>query len=298
MGSYYSIEGIAFLGKRLFITTDIGLLEVQNFDVKYFYQWNDINNNVLSGPWIDPLNNTIWFQRSIGDKNLIRLDSSDGWHLVPLPLPPNGYYSRGDFLRSFSGIGSDFFNFHLIGAGNVWKRVTDNWIIKSSPPTKESDGVVGYAKDGNRDVYIVRLRPCVTLPCTYTVYSYESSHWLRLSPIVLPVGNIEQVITASNGIFIRGGNGELLQIKNNMVVELDTPAYCESIAQTTKGKLIATFRRTGIYILDGVFIKVLDIPKDNHWIYLAENNGNIAFAATDALWIFDGKYSTQIILPK
>ena len=88
---------------------------------------------------------------------------------------------------------------------------------------------------------------------------------------------------------------------------METPGFCEAMARTTEGKLIASFRGTGIFELDGSWNKLFEDPYEGsggeHWAYLAEHDGSVSFATaakghrksgpgnerhykgTDALWI-------------
>jgi hypothetical protein len=71
----------------------------------------------------------------VHDGALLRLDET-GWHLNALPVPPNGYYSRGDMLEGFRG-SSDASGFRLIGGGYVWVwNPPARWVLETSPSAR------------------------------------------------------------------------------------------------------------------------------------------------------------------
>ena len=275
----FGISGLAFLDSQLFVSTNVGLLEVSGRNVRHLYQWYE-DDNVVSGPWYDELRAGIWIQRA-RDGRFVCLDRK-GWHRIDLPRPPDGYFSRGDFLNGFEGVG-DTTDFRLVGAGYVWKWTnTSAWAIAPSPPAEEFSGTVRCARVKERTLYVVRVGACAIPPCVYKAYWQDSGQWR--TPLLLPVGSVEEVVNASGAIFIRGDKEKLLRVDDDTVRVLSVPGPCESITHTSGGRLLASFRGAGIFMLESDWTKLFDEPyastEGEHRAYLAENNGLVAFATT------------------
>jgi hypothetical protein len=121
-------------------------------------------------------------------------------------------------------------------------------------------------------------------------------------------------------VFVRGEKGDLLRVEQNKVTPVEIPAPCEAISSTSQGKLIASFRGAGIFVLEKTWIKLFDYPypdsEGEHRAYLAENNGIVAFATaavpqlkrknnkeewyytgTDALWVSEGDRLVRVNIP-
>jgi hypothetical protein len=275
----FSISGLAFLDTRLFVSTNIGLLEVRALHAKHLYVWYE-KFNVTSGPWSDQLRGAVWAYRN-EDGFFVRLDR-DGWHRVALPKPPERYYTRADFLEGFSAVG-DATEFRLVGAGHVWELSNaDEWSIYPSPPAEKYSRTVGFAEIEGRYLYVVRQGFCHLEPCNYAAYWRESEKWL--APIPFSSGRVKQVVSTSNGAFVRTAGGELLRIANNTVTVQNAPGLCEAISRASSGKLLASFRGVGVFVLEGSWVKLFDPPypssEGEHWAYLAEDNGTVALATT------------------
>jgi hypothetical protein len=120
-------------------------------------------------------------------------------------------------------------------------------------------------------------------------------------------------------VFVRGEKGDLLRVGQNKVTPVEIPAPCEAINSTSQGKLIASFRGAGIFILEKSWVKLLDYPypksEGEHRAYLAESNGMVAFATTavpqlrlkehkeewyytgtDALWVSESNQFVRVNL--
>lgn len=128
---------------------------------------------VVEGPWVDEPSGSLWILRD-RDESLLTLDRA-GWHVVALPDPPKGYFSRGDALAGFRGV-SDASGFRLVG-GFAWKRKTGNsgWAQESAPPLPQYGGIEGIAFSGPDEVVIARLGTSQTDP------NYTSSNPLQIT---------------------------------------------------------------------------------------------------------------------
>ena len=132
-------------------------------------------------------------------------------------------------------------------------------------------------------MYLTGQAPCASsLGCRYFAHWGEASGWGL--PVALPaLGTFVYVASTGSAIYARGEHGMLYRLEPGGAVEIATPAPCEAIAATTSGKLLASFRDAGIHALDGTsWIKLFDAPyapfEGEHWAYLAELDGRVAFA--------------------
>jgi hypothetical protein len=313
--AHFEFSGLAFYNNYLYVTTNAGLIELRGGKPHTLYTWYD-RFNVISGPWKDINRNSLWLLRE-DDGYLVRLDDS-GWHLMKLPMPPKGYHSRGDILEGVTCF-SDSKYFRLVTAGHIW-RLTESgeWQIEPQPPAVKYSGTVGFASLGRGNLYIVRIDLCPLPPCEYGAYWYESESWGP--PLPLQIYRFRGVIVTSEGVFVRGEKGDLLRVEQNKVTPVEIPAPCEAISSTSQGKLIASFRGAGIFVLEKTWIKLFDYPypdsEGEHRAYLAENNGIVAFATaavpqlkrknnkeewyytgTDALWVSEGDRLVRVNIP-
>ena len=76
----------------------------------------------------------------------------------------------------------------------------------------------------------------------------------------------------------------ILRVTPSEMTRLDAPDGCEVIAATTTGSLLASFRNAGVYEYKEGWHKRFPSPysstEPEHWAYLAESDGQIAFAIT------------------
>jgi hypothetical protein len=288
--AHFAFSGVAFYGGRLYVTTNIGLIELQGTTLTSLHTWYS-NDDVVEGPWVDKTSNSLWIQRA-HDGALLRLDGT-GWHLIALPTPPKGYYSRGDVLEGFRGA-SDTSGFRLNGGGYVWVwNPPDHWILETSPSVPESSTPVGVGFSHGREIQVMRLGTCLSpmRPCNYAFYSRDGDGWSAGRN--LPVWQVRQVLGTGDGVFARSEKGELVRLDDNGAVVLETPGKCEAIAVTSAGKLMASFVGAGVFTLtqEG-WTKALDYPygssEGEHWADLAEETGVVAYATSSMTIYFSG----------
>src|SRR5262249_49064298 len=152
--AHFSLSGLAFDGDRLFVTTNIGLIELQGTAIKSLYSWYP-SDDVVEGPWLDQTSKSLWIQHA-HDGGLPRLDEA-GWPLVALPPPPNGsYYTRGDMVEGFRGV-PDATGLRLIGGGgHVWIwNPPDRWIMEASPSVPQFSASVAVAFSRGREARVM-----------------------------------------------------------------------------------------------------------------------------------------------
>jgi hypothetical protein len=144
-------------------------------------------------------------------------------------------------------------------------------------------------------LYIVREGFEGTWHSRYAVYHRENN-WARQSlsdQMQFPYES-GGLITTPEAAYIRARDGRLFLIGANTVQILQAPGRCEAIAQTSRGKLLASFVGRGVFQLDhGRWDLKAAYPygpqEGEHWAFLAESNGQIAYATTSIAQSRGGK---------
>ena len=277
--SRLDIAGIALRDTTLYVATNVGLLDIRGSRLVRIAQWLS-DDNVVSGPWYDERGDRMWVKRD--HDNVLFYQHDSVWTQVSLPKPPNGQdYTRGDILEGFRGI-SDSTAFRLLGAGTVWRWDDSTWRMDGRPPTDPLNATIGFGRVAKDEVMVVTSGSCAYLPCTNQAYWRTSEGWQQ--PLRLDVKSVEDVVSASGAVYARGNKGELLRIDRDSVAKLMTPGFCEAIARTAAGKLIASFRGVGLFLRDTGWTKRFDDPSDprtgEQQAFIAERGGRVAFATT------------------
>jgi hypothetical protein len=96
---------------------------------------------------------------------------------------------------------------------------------------------------------------------------------------------VDQVVALDDRACLRTGDGQLRWASRAGVSELKALGRCDAVTTTTAGKLLASFRGVGIHVLEGdTWKRLFDDPcpagEREHWAYLAEHNGQVAYATT------------------
>jgi hypothetical protein len=319
--SRLGIDGVAFLDSVVYVSTNVGLLEARGGRITQLDQWYG-QDNMVSGPWRDQSHPRVWLYRE-RDGAFVVHDQA-GWRLVARPHPPNGFRSRGDILRGYR-FANDSADLWLVSAGHVWIW-TDSatWVLQQSPPAvpDEFDETIGFARVDGRELQIVTSGSCAYLPCVNRGFWREAGQWR--APVRIGVNGVEDVIMASNAVYVRGDSGEVVRVGRDSAVTIASPGRCEAIGRTSDGKLIASFRKAGIFVLESAkWRKLFDDPAPEvdgeQWAFIAEQGGVVAYATTTVpvvkpsdpgkpiefinsgavgLWVSDGTRLVRVDLPK
>lgn len=272
-------SGLAFYKGKLYASSNVGLLVVAGEALEGALQWFP-SDDVVEGPFSDPVRDALWIQH--GHTNLLwRLDSA-GWHREGLPSPPTGRYTRGDVMEGFLGM-SDAHEFWLVGAGHAWRWQPEGaWALEPQPPAPQFSAVRGVARVAGSLLYVVREGiQFFPFQPDNAVYNRERA-WARTP---LKKMDVKQVVVAGNSAFVRSGEGDLFQLTDRTAIPLMTGGPCEAITRASDGTLLASFRGRGIYTLMGTEwrFKMADpfgAEEGEHWAYLAESAGKIAYATS------------------
>jgi hypothetical protein len=111
----FSLTGAAYFDDRLYVGSNLGLLEIQNAAVATLFQTQK-SDSVVSGPWFDRADHLLW----VVDDHTHELLNFNGssWQRVSMPQPAKGYYSRGDLLEGIKPVGTDA-GFWVTAAGGA-----------------------------------------------------------------------------------------------------------------------------------------------------------------------------------
>ena len=325
-------SGLAFYGKNLYATSGIGLLEFEGNSLKNLYRWNKSDSDV-EGPWVNLVDGQLWVWRAGDD----RLGSFDGkaWHEFAMPQPKKGYFSRGDILDGFFGVSSTN-AFWLTGGGCAWswdlskKMWTEQLDLPAFKNTTRSGTLERLFLLGDKPFVVVRYEPGWAVfgrarhkNLVGDTVHYFDKHWLQVSNNAVQRFFVEQTVSVGGKGFIRTIDGELLQVDPSNITKLETPGFCEALAVTSAGTILASFHNLGVYELTKDWKLRFKAPYPStdgeHWVYLAENDGQIALSVRPvpqlvaeknssnyktvydsfaALWIFDGQKLENIPLLK
>jgi hypothetical protein len=72
--THFSISGLRFYNNKLYASTNIGLLELENGTAAKLYSWLK-KDDVVGGPWLDSANNLLWLWH-LGINRLVHFNVS------------------------------------------------------------------------------------------------------------------------------------------------------------------------------------------------------------------------------
>lgn len=275
----FSISGLTFFHDKLFVSSNIGLIEVRGAAAAGVHKWYG-RDDVVSGPWLDKSNDTVWIQHN-GTGKLFRLNGSD-WQAEKIPEPEKGY-SRGDMLSGFRGAATSK-SFFLFGGGRVWRW---NAPAKSFEPVGLPDGVFADNGVGLDDALLLVTR---TDPRGLGLGGSPKNSLLKIdgfseipNKLADPFFNVDQVATVGPSAFLLTEEGDVLRVTSKAIEQIQTPGVGDAIAATDAGKLIGSFPGSGIYEYDGagwhrLYDSPYNVEREDHWAYIAAGNGTIALA--------------------
>ncbi|MGA1985269.1 MAG: hypothetical protein ABSG72_03280 [Candidatus Sulfotelmatobacter sp.] len=296
----FSLTGAAYFDDRLYVGSNIGLLEIENGAVAKLFQMQK-SDSVVSGPWFDRTDHLLW----VMDDHTHELLNFNGstWQRVAMPQPPKGYYSRGEVLGGVKPIGTDA-GFWISAAGGVWRwgAKTRSCMAEPEPPLMSADdGVLGALPVQGGMAYIVRheLLPFLVRPGepfksdTITLVNGSGPHELGVKEGTSFLA--ETWTVANDSGYICDRDGRMLIVSQSEVTPIPTPGACEAVAVNGQGNLVASFRSHGIFRFTGSEWQLLSpqVPgsdQGEYWAFLAMSNDETCYV-TDAKPIVDERRS-------
>lgn len=283
----FGYSGMAFYKGRLYVGTNVGLIEIEEGRAVNLYQFQK-DDSVVSGPWLDEANRLLWLL----DEHTRELLNFNGtiWHRVALPQPPKGYYSRGDALEGIRAIGNAN-GFWLQSGGGVWRwDSTENRWTVIPVPTLESqfaDAIIGVMPLGAKPLFIVRHQVLSFLvkadeDFTSDTIVTDDGGWHAVTNDSGLKFFADDWVTANQSGYVCTRKGELLKVTPQAITRLDSPGECEALARGESDALLASIRRTGIYEFTRSWQLRAPHPypsgTGDYWAHLSGSGAELAFA--------------------
>lgn len=327
----FGYSGLAFYGKNLYASSGIGLMEFAGGSLKYLYQWNKFDADA-EGPWVNLADKQLWVW--LAGNDLLAGFDGKSWRVLPIPQPKKGYVSRGDILEGYHGV-SNTNTFWLTGGGSAWPwdSINQKWKDSLALPSFKSGTRSGSLQRlfllGNEPFVVARYEPGWAIlgrdhdkNLTGDTIHYFEDSWKDVTNNCGGLFFAEQVVTVEGKGYIRTVDGELLEVTKDAIVQLRTLGKCEVLATTSSGTLLACFHNVGVYEFKKDWELRFKTPypanEGEHWVHLAEGDGQIALSVSPvpqlvagknisdyktvynssaALWIFDGQKLENILFP-
>lgn len=243
-------SGMAFYKGRLYVSSTVGLIEIDGEQVDGIYRFQN-TDPVVSGPWLDTSNQLLW---AVDDhtNELLNFDGKT-WHRIQFPQPEKGYLSRGDVLEGPKPIGNAA-GFWLAAGGSVWRwnAAEDKWATVAEPPQSDVSKTIGVLPIGDKLLFVERhylLDALIPKGPDFEsdTIAYDEAGWHTI-PNDKGSKFIADTWAATNGAgYICSRDGAVFKITAHDVTKLNAPGSCETIASTASGALLASFRAKGIY---------------------------------------------------
>jgi hypothetical protein len=284
-----SYSGSAYFKDKLYISTNVGLAEIENGEFVGLFRVQK-QYSVVSGPWIDHANQLLW----ILDDQSFELLSYNGttWKRFPMPKPQQGYYSRGDVLAGIRAAENQN-GLTITSAGSAWRWNPEqkSWILLSFPnhlPTVEdANSLIGLLPLEN-DVFIVRheglsyLIPADEDFKSDTAVMRTGDRWMEIPNHTGLHFFAENWIAAAGYGYVCTKKGALLRVSTSDISLLDAPGECETLTTTDTGNLLVSFRRNGVYELKAKWVSRAPSPypaaSGDYRAYLASHGNELAYA--------------------
>lgn len=282
------LTGAGFLNDKLYVSSNVGVLEFDGKELGRIYKWSS-EDDFVSGPWYDAANRRLWFYHERLQK-LIRYDGRD-WELVDLPFPRGGY-SRGDMLRGPIGrSNADRFWIQIGYYAWRWNEGERKWVNEPQP----KDEIFFSIAPVGRDVLFIMRRDAIPLngspekPNSDVAFISQNGQWREIPNNTGSNFFTKRVISLNDSAVILTEEGKLLRLTPSEITPMEIPGNVEAIVASTGGNLLASFRDKGIYEYDGHWIFKFPSPyhptQNEYRAYLAESGGRIALATTPKLGV-------------
>jgi hypothetical protein len=298
----FSYSGLEFYKGKLYVCTNLGVLEVENGRVAKVYRVQD-KYSVVSGPWLDTANNLLWLMDDQTNE-MLNFDGST-WHRVKMPEPKKGYYSRGDILGGVRPAVNPN-GFWMAAGGSVWRWDSSrkSWNAEPQPGSTDSQDtgdVIGVLPVAGKTLLIMRHEPLSFLVKQNQDFKSDTvvvddGGWRAIRNDGKASFLAEKWVVAGDSGYICTTTGALLQVTTQGITRLDTPGDCEAIATVASGSLLASFRRGGIYEYDGHWLRRTSNPypsgEGEYSAHLSGDEAQLAYAV-EAMPVVDEQHSSE-----
>lgn len=287
----FSLSGISFFNNKLYVGTNLGIIEVSDGKPVELYQFQS-SDPVVSGPWLDKANNRLWAV----DDHTGELLSFDGkaWTRMAKPLPSKGYYSRGDVLEGLQPIGNAY-GFWLASAGSAWKwdSASNQWRLIAGNLAQSEDyervnEILGVLPVGKTVLLIIRHEPLPFLVregedfLSDEVVTVSSPTSPGISRVGSPFLSDGWTVTRDAG-YICSKDQTLFEITAQSVAQLSTPGPCESVSVDDDSNLLVSIRTKGVFryaIGNWTLVAASPYPsgEGEYWTHLSASSSQLAVA--------------------
>jgi hypothetical protein len=306
---------MAFARGKLYVASMIGVIEIEGTTVSAIYRWHK-HVPRIDNVWAGPGRSSLWIMHRMNDA-LTLLDDA-GWHNMELPVPKDGYYSRGDMMHGFRSAATDT-GFWMAGGPYLWswEGKPAAW-VQVPLPAIDNRGIVFGLHSGHKRPVVAQGEDSFFDECKGVVLLQRAPDrsWaeVRLSETCV------KDLTGSDTVsYFRNKKGDLFRFQNGKEEKLEAPGKVVAMTMASESSLLAAIEDAGIFRFDGKWTKLFDYPfaKDigEQFIKLAAHDGRIALATSrsshmkpgrsdqwvetgaDALWVSDGERLVKIEVP-
>lgn len=287
--AHFSLSGLSFFDGKLYVGTNLGMVEVSAGKVTRLYQFQSWDS-VVSGPWLDRADHLLWGMDE-RTHELLRFDGNR-WTRMRLPVPAKGYYTRGDVLEGVQPIGNAK-GFWISAGGTAWSwdGGAAEWRqIPFTDPTDQTHTaeVIGVLPIGEHAFVIIRHE---LLP-----FLLRKDEDFQSDEVVGPDGAtatrvardgkpfLADTWTASGDAgYICTKAGKLIRVTKERVAPMDAPGACEAVATDDDLNLLAAIKGKGIFrYTQGEWTLVADSPYPSgageYWTHVSAASGQLAIA--------------------
>lgn len=284
---HFGYAGLGYFKGKLYVATNVGLAEIANGEVVRLFRFQN-KYSVVSGPWIDRINQILW----VLDDQTFELLSFDGsgWKRLPMPRPQQGYFTRGEVLEGVRAVSGPI-DFAFSAGDNAWKWNSQKhaWVALSTPPAEAGGGysaVVGILPMRS-NIFLVRHE---SLPFLITdQQNFQSDTAVIWNGTWSEIPNhtglhffADEWTVADAFAYICTQRGELLRVSIDDISLVHGLGQCESLAVTDAGNLLVSFRKMGIYDLTSNWKQRAAplYPSDagEYWTHIAAQGDEIAYS--------------------
>jgi hypothetical protein len=300
--AHFSLSGLSFFDGKLYVGTNLGMMEVSAGKVTRLYQFQSWDS-VVSGPWLDRAEHLLWAMDE-RTHELLRFDGNK-WTRMRLPVPAKGYYSRGDVLEGVQPIGNAA-GFWITAGGTAWKWDGGALEWRQIPFTDPSyltstAAVIGVLPIGERAFLIVRhellpflLRKDEDFQSDELVGSDDTTA-TEISRDGKPFLADTWTVSGEAG-YICSKSRELIRVTKERVVPMGAPGACDAVATDDDLNLLAAIKGKGIFrYTRGEWTLVADSPypsgAGDYWTHLSASSGQLAIAI-DGRPVVDPQHAT------
>lgn len=284
--AHFSISGLSFFNGTLYVGTNLGIVEISAGAPLRLYQFQK-SDSVVSGPWLDRGDRLLWATDD-HTQELVRFDGQS-WVRMEPPLPPKGFYTRGEVLEGNRPIGNSD-GFWLAAGQTAWKWNSESarWDLISNPESANSAAVIGILPIRQQAFLIVRheLLPFLPRPDGDLTSDEVVEAPDPTAPPLERSGKAfladTWTVTGDAG-YICTKDGRLLRVTTERVAPLDAPGSCEALAADDDFSLFVSIKSQGVFrYTEDQWTLVAQSPypsgSGEYWARMAVSHGQLAFA--------------------